>query len=105
MSVLVKHKAITPLAVGQKEVFDAGKLFAKCEGIVPAPESAHAICAALDVARACKAKGERKVILFNLSGHGLLDLGGYGEYLDGRLANNCVPKELALSDLPYEGAL
>ncbi len=105
MSALVKHKAIIPLAVGQKEVFDAGKLFANQEGIVPAPESAHAIASAIDIARACKAKGEKKVILFNLSGHGLLDLGGYGEYLDGRLANYCVPKELALDDMPYKGAL
>ncbi len=105
MSILVKHKVIEALAVGQKEVFDAGKLFANNEGIVPAPESAHAIATVIDIARKCKATGEKKVILFNLSGHGLLDLSGYGEYLDGRMDFNYVPKEFAFGDLPYSGEL
>lgn len=100
MSALVKCGHIKPVAVGQTEVFDAGRLFSRCEGIVPAPESAHAVKAAMDVAERCKQTGERKVILFNMSGHGLLDLGGYGEYLAGRLANNFEPKALALEDLP-----
>lgn len=104
MSALVKHGVISAVAAGQSEVFDAGKTFSRCEGIVPAPESAHAICAAIDVARRCKERNEKKIILLNVSGHGLLDLGGYAEYLDGRLANNCEPKELALQDLPYNGA-
>lgn len=100
MSVLVKNKVIKAVAVGQYEIFEAGKIMSRYEGIVPAPESAHAVCAAIDIARKCKERNEKKVILFNLSGHGLLDLGGYGEFLDGRLVNNCEPKELALSDLP-----
>lgn len=105
MSVLVKHKEMVPLAVGQKEVFEAGKLFANQEGIVPAPESAHAIASAINIARECKAKGEKKIILFNLSGHGLLDLSGYGEFLEGRMNFNAIPKDLALDDLPYSGVL
>lgn len=100
MSVLVKNKVIKAVAVGQYEIFEAGKIMSRYEGVVPAPESAHAVCAAIDIARRCKETNEKKVILFNLSGHGLLDLGGYGEFLDGRLVNNCEPKELALSDLP-----
>jgi tryptophan synthase beta chain len=105
MSVLVKNKRITPVAVGQREVFDAGRMFAQCEGIVPAPESAHAICTVIDLARQCKERNEKKILLFNLSGHGLLDLGGYGEYLDGRLVNNSEPKELSLNDLPYNARI
>ncbi|MDD1775850.1 MAG: TrpB-like pyridoxal phosphate-dependent enzyme [Candidatus Methanomethylicus sp.] len=102
LSALVKAKVVTPLAVGQQDVFEAGRLFSKLEGIVPAPESAHALCSAMNVALECKAKNEKKVILFNMSGHGLLDLGGYGEFLGGRLSNNYEPKELALNDLPVE---
>ena len=100
MSILVKNKIIKPVAVGQKEVFDSARIFSRSEGIVPAPESAHAICTTIDIARKCKANNEKKVIVFNLSGHGLLDLGGYGEYLDGRLSNNCEPEKLSLDDLP-----
>jgi tryptophan synthase beta chain len=80
-------------------------MFAQCEGIVPAPESAHAICTVIDLARQCKERNEKKILLFNLSGHGLLDLGGYGEYLDGRLVNNSEPKELSLNDLPYNARI
>ncbi len=72
-------------AYGQKEVFEAGLVFAKTEGIIPAPESSHAIKAAIDEAVKCKEEGKKKVIVFNLSGHGLLDLGGYEDYLEGKL--------------------
>jgi tryptophan synthase beta chain len=84
MSILVKNSVIKPVAVKQREVFDAAKLFSRCEGIVPAPESAHALLQAVKIAKTCK---EKKVILFNMSGHGLLDLGGYAEYLSGRIIN------------------
>ena len=104
MSMLVKCKVITPLAAGQQEVFEAGKMFSRREGVVPAPESAHALSVAIDLAKKCKANNEKKIILFNMSGHGLLDLGGYAEYLAGTLPNNCVPKELALNDLPKTNA-
>ena len=72
-------------AYGQKEVFEAGLAFAKTEGIIPAPESSHAIKAAIDEAVKCKEEGKKKVIIFNLSGHGLLDLKGYEDYLEGKL--------------------
>lgn len=100
MSMLVKCGYIKPVAVGQNEVFEAGRIFSRCEGIVPAPESAHAVRVAMDIANQCRQTNEKKVILFNMSGHGLLDLGGYGEYLAGRLPNNYEPKALALDDLP-----
>jgi len=73
-------------AYEQNEVFQAGVDFARQEGIIPAPESSHAIKAAIDEALKCKESGESKTILFNLSGHGLLDLKGYEDYLSGKLS-------------------
>ncbi len=72
-------------AYDQVATFEAGALFAKTEGIVPAPESNHAIKAAIDEALEAKKKGEERVIVFNLSGHGLLDLKGYMDFLEGKL--------------------
>ncbi len=86
VSALVKHKVVKPVAYDQKEVFDAALMFARAEGIIPAPESSHAIKAAIDCALEAKKKNEKKVIAFNLSGHGLLDLAGYQQYLDGKMA-------------------
>jgi len=86
VSALVKHKIVKPVAYEQKEVFDAALMFAKAEGIIPAPESSHAIKAAIDCALEAKKKNEKKIIAFNLSGHGLLDLAGYQQYMDGRMA-------------------
>lgn len=100
MSILVKNSIIKPVAATQRDVFEAGKTFSRCEGIVPAPESAHAVYMAMEIAKMCREKNEKKVILFNLSGHGLLDLGGYGEYLSGALPENCEPKSFAFEDLP-----
>lgn len=85
VSALVKHKVVKPVAYDQKEVFDAAVMFAKAEGIIPAPESSHAIKAAVDCALEAKRKNEKKVIAFNLSGHGLLDLAGYQQFLDGKM--------------------
>ncbi|MFA6489089.1 MAG: TrpB-like pyridoxal phosphate-dependent enzyme [Candidatus Micrarchaeia archaeon] len=85
VSALIAEKEAVPVAYAQKEVFDAGMLFARTEGIIPAPESSHAIKAAIDKALECKKSGEAKTILFNLSGHGLLDLGGYQAYMEGKL--------------------
>ena len=82
----LKHDGIMKaLAYHQLECFDAGALFTRVEGIVPAPETSHAIKAVIDLALECKKKGEEKVILFNFSGHGLLDLGSYELYLEGKL--------------------
>ena len=86
ISNLVAEKMVTPVSYEQKEVFEAGMTFARTEGIIPAPESAHAIKAAIDKALECKKNNEAKTIVFNLSGHGLLDLGGYAMYLEGKLA-------------------
>lgn len=81
LSLLAKEKIIKAIAYEQKEVFDAAQLFAKTEGIVPAPETAHAIKAVIDEALRCKRENDAKVIAFNLSGHGLLDLGSYEQLL------------------------
>jgi tryptophan synthase beta chain len=72
-------------AYNQNDVFDAAKTFAQTEGIVPAPESSHAIKEAIEQAIKCKVEGKTKNILFNLSGHGLLDLGAYEMYLNNKL--------------------
>ena len=69
----------------QTEFFEAGSLFASVTGIIPIPESSHAIRLAIDEALECKRTGEKKTIFFNLSGHGLLDLSAYDEYNHGSL--------------------
>jgi predicted alternative tryptophan synthase beta-subunit len=81
------------VAVNQIPTFEAAIQFAQTEGIVPAPESAHAIRAAIDEALDAKAKGEKRVILFNLSGHGNFDMGAYEAYLNGKLENYEYPAE------------
>ncbi len=86
ISSLVLEGRIHPIAYDQVPVLEAGRLFAKTEGIVPAPESAHAIKAAIDLALDAKKKSEEKVILFNLSGHGHFDMAAYGALLDGTLS-------------------
>ncbi|MFN3383474.1 MAG: TrpB-like pyridoxal phosphate-dependent enzyme, partial [Archaeoglobaceae archaeon] len=85
LCLLVKHGVIKPIAVGQREVFEAGVLFARTEGILPAPESAHAIKVAIDKAIEAKKRNEGRVIVFNLSGHGYFDLKAYEEFLSGKL--------------------
>jgi tryptophan synthase beta chain len=82
---LVRDGVIESVAYPQTKVFEAAVEFARSEGIIPAPESAHAILAAMDEARACKETGESRAILFGLSGHGLLDLIAYQDYLHGDL--------------------
>ena len=73
--------------IQQLESFEAGVLFARAEGIIPAPESCHAIAATIREANRCKERGEEKVILFNLSGHGLIDMASYDKFLAGDLQN------------------
>lgn len=85
LAFLHQEKIIEAKAYNQLEVFKAGMIFARTEGIIPAPESAHAIKATIDEAILCKKEGTKKTIVFNLSGHGLLDLKGYDEFLRGRL--------------------
>jgi tryptophan synthase beta chain len=81
---------IDAVAVPQPETFQAAIQFAKTEGIIPAPESAHAIRVAIDEALDAKKKGEKRVILFNLSGHGLLDLAAYDAYNQGKVGDSTL---------------
>lgn len=85
LAFLHREKLIEAKSYGQKEIFKAGIEFAKCEGIIPAPESAHAIKAAMDEGLRCKKSGKKETIVFCLSGHGMLDLKGYEDYLDGKM--------------------
>ena len=85
ISHLVNLGYIEARTAGQTEIMEAAKLFTQTEGLLPAPESAHAIKGAIDEAKRCAQTGENKTILMNISGHGFLDLGGYQEFLDGTL--------------------
>ena len=89
---LLKHEGfIEARSLHQRPCFEAGIQFARTEGIIPAPESTHAIKTAIDVALDAKARGEKKVILFNLSGHGHFDLSSYQRYLSGQLEDYEYP--------------
>ena len=85
ISQLLKDGYMSAVDIPQSETFRAGVLFAQYEGIVPAPESCHAIAATIREALKCKEEGKEKVILFNLSGHGLIDMAAYDQYLSGDL--------------------
>ncbi len=93
ISSLVNLGIIQPVAYTQNEVFDAALKFARSEGIVPAPESSHAIRAAIDEALRAKSDGKKEVIVFNLSGHGYFDMSAYDDYLEGKLADSTVDEE------------
>ena len=93
VSQLLKDKYMRAMDIQQLESFDAGLLFSRCEGIIPAPESCHAIAAAIREAKRCKETGEKKTILFCLSGHGLIDMTAYDQYLSGSLQNYEVSDE------------
>ena len=80
-------------------------LFAQAEGIIPAPESSHAIAATIQEALKCKETGEEKVILFNLSGHGLLDMTSYDKYLSGDLVNYTLTDDDVQQNLDKIGDL
>jgi tryptophan synthase beta chain len=90
ISQLIKDNMMHGVDIPQLESFDAGLLFARTEGIIPAPESCHAIAATVREAKKCKETGEEKVILFNLSGHGLIDMTAYDSYINGDLRNYTV---------------
>ena len=93
VSQLMKDKLMEAVDIEQLDSFNAGVLFAQTEGIVPAPESAHAIAAAINEALKCKEEGTKKTILFNLSGHGLVDMAAYDQYLAGDLVNYSLGNE------------
>lgn len=103
MSALVHNGDIEAQAVHQLATFEAAIMFARTEGIIAAPESAHAIRVAIDEALSCKETGEKKVILFNLSGHGHFDMSAYDDYLQGKLHDHEYPAEAiesAMAELP-----
>ena len=90
-------------AYGQKECFEAGLIFGKNEGIIPAPEGNHAVKGAIDAALECKEKGESKTILFNLCGHGHFDMSAYDDYFGAKLADDYFDEESAnnaMANLP-----
>ncbi len=93
VSQLKKDNLIEAVDVKQLETFKAATLFAQTEGIIPAPESSHAIAAAINEALKAKEEGVQKTILFNLSGHGLIDMAAYDQYIAGDLTNFELPDE------------
>lgn len=93
VSQLKKDNFIEAVDIPQLETFEAATLFARTEGIIPAPESSHAIATAIREAKKAKEEGKEKVILFNLSGHGLIDMTAYDRFISGDLANYQVSDE------------
>jgi tryptophan synthase beta chain len=103
VSQLYHEKLVEAVAVPQIATFQAGVLFARTEGIIPAPESNHGIAACIDEALRCKESGEGKTLFFNLSGHGHFDMGAYDRYFAGELEDYAYPEEAinaALERLP-----
>jgi len=107
MAPLVSHAhhlgLIEVQSVMQTEVFDAGVSFSRSEGIIPAPESNHAIAVVKQLAEDCKQSGEKKTIVFNLSGHGHFDMAAYDAYFDGKLEDYAYPEakiKEAMKNLP-----
>ncbi len=103
VSRLAMDGLIEAVALQQVDCFQAGVLFSRCEGIVPAPEATHAIKAAIIEAMQAKEEGKEKVIVFNLSGHGHFDMSAYDAFFAGQLTNYEYPQDLveqALKDLP-----
>lgn len=94
VSQLKEDNLMEAVDIPQLETFAAATMFARSEGIIPAPESSHAIAAAIREAKKAKEAGESKVILFNLSGHGLIDMSAYDQYIAGDLANYQVSEEM-----------
>ncbi|MCS6926594.1 MAG: TrpB-like pyridoxal phosphate-dependent enzyme [Candidatus Binatia bacterium] len=103
VSQLVHDGVVEAVAYAQRPVFAAAVTFARAEGIIPAPESAHAIKAAIDEALSCRESGEKKVIAFCLSGHGHFDMAAYERYLSGTLVDaeySEAEVQRAISELP-----
>ncbi|MCW8889642.1 MAG: pyridoxal-phosphate dependent enzyme, partial [Sedimenticola sp.] len=101
ISQLYNEGLLSAMAVPQTETFEAGVLFAKSEGIVPAPESTHAIAATIREARRCAETGEAKTLLFNLSGHGHFDMTSYDRFFAGELEDYDYPEEAIKESLAH----
>jgi tryptophan synthase beta chain len=93
LSKLTKERYMEAVAYNQQEIFEAAKLFTQLEGFLPAPEAAHAIRAAIDFARLCKSRKEKKIIVFSNSGHGHFDLAAYEAYNNNIIQNHIHPEE------------
>lgn len=103
LSAAIEEGIVNTRSVTQTNAFKSAILFAKTEGIIPAPETSHAIAAVVDEALKAKEEGKEKIILFNLSGHGFFDMTSYEKYLDGELVDFEYPEEMvdqALANLP-----
>ncbi len=93
ISQLILDNIIRPVAIAQLETFEAGITFAKTEGFISAPETTHAIAEVIRQAIQAKEEAKEKVILFNWSGHGLVDMAAYDAYLSGKLADHELAQE------------
>jgi tryptophan synthase beta chain len=93
VSQLVRDGLIEPRSYTNLDTFAAGVTFARTEGYIPAPETNHALAAVVQVAKQAKEEGKEKTILVNFSGHGLVDLGSYDAYFQGKLTNFALPEE------------
>jgi predicted alternative tryptophan synthase beta-subunit len=93
VSALVHGGYVEAQAIDQVDTFEGGVQFARAEGVLPAPESNHAVRAAINEAIACRESGDEKVILFNLSGHGNFDMTAYHQFLTGELPRYEYPEE------------
>jgi len=93
VSLAIKDRLITPRALHQLDCYKAAVTWARTEGFIPAPETSHAIAAVIEEAKKAKEEAKEKVILFNWSGHGLMDLNGYDAYFSGKLKNYSLPDE------------
>ena len=111
VSQLIIEGLLEPRAYNQLECYSNAVLWARTEGFIPAPETSHAISAAVEEAKKAKEEGKEKVILLNWSGHGLMDLGGYDAYFGGKLADYPLPEDIlrrslkAIEGLPKPQAL
>ncbi|MEW8563297.1 MAG: TrpB-like pyridoxal phosphate-dependent enzyme, partial [Candidatus Thiodiazotropha sp.] len=106
VSQLYDEGLLSAVAIPQLETFQAGELFAKTQGIIPAPESCHAVAAVIREAKRCAETGEAKTLLFNLSGHGHFDMSAYDRYFKGELEDFDYPDEAiqaSLAHLPKVG--
>lgn len=104
-SQLLKDEIIEAVALPQTECFEAGQLFAKTEGIIPAPESAHGIAQVIREAKKCTADNTAKTILFNLSGHGFVDMQAYDDFNNGKLKDHELEQDEIDSSLAKISAL
>ena len=93
VSAAINDGLITPRALHQLECYESAVMFARTEGIIVAPETSHAVAAAIQEAKKAKEEGKEKVIVFNLSGHGLMDLVGYQKFFAGELSDYALPDE------------